>query len=103
VALAALLLVGRPLVRRLSVEIQPAASGALAAVGGPGGTLPQPPVGAPAQLAQGAAEEGYVKVDMVEGQVRAASLQRVGDLVDRHPEETLAVIRRWLAPEEPRA
>jgi flagellar M-ring protein FliF len=103
VALAALLFVGRPLVRRLSVEIQPAASGALAAVGGPGGTLPQPPAGAPAQLAQGASEEGYVKVDMVEGQVRAASLQRVGDLVDRHPEETLAVIRRWLAPEEPRA
>jgi flagellar M-ring protein FliF len=44
-----------------------------------------------------------VKVDMVEGQVRAASLQRVAELVDRHPEETLSVIRRWLAPEDPRS
>jgi flagellar M-ring protein FliF len=37
---------------------------------------------------------------MVEGQMRASSLQKVGELADRNPDETLAVIRRWLAPDD---
>jgi flagellar M-ring protein FliF len=74
--------------------------------------LPAPPpaatlIGA-ANLAQGegeqpganrAASESMVDVAQIEGQVRASSLRRLSELVDRHPREALAIVRGWLAQE----
>jgi len=40
-----------------------------------------------------------VSIGMVEGQMRASSIAKMQELVDRHPDETLAVVRRWMAPE----
>jgi flagellar M-ring protein FliF len=109
VALAAILLVGRPVAGRLVATLAPpAASGAsaLAAAGGAsaasalaaaGGGTP----GAPA-LPPGASEEAMVSLAMVEGQMRASSLAKLTELVQKHPDETLAVMRRWLTPEEAR-
>ena len=37
-----------------------------------------------------------IDVDRIEGRVRASSLRRVGEIVDRHPDETLAIVRTWL-------
>lgn len=37
-----------------------------------------------------------INVNRIEGQVRASSLKRVGEIVDRHPDETLAILRSWL-------
>ena len=41
-----------------------------------------------------------IDLAMVSGQIRISSLNTLADLVDKHPEETLAVVRRWLSPDE---
>uniref|UniRef100_UPI000662C05F hypothetical protein n=1 Tax=Acidisphaera rubrifaciens TaxID=50715 RepID=UPI000662C05F len=41
-------------------------------------------------------DESMVNVANIEGQMRASSLRRVGELVERHPEESVAIMRGWL-------
>ena len=40
--------------------------------------------------------ETFVALPHVRGQMRQSSLVAVAALVNKHPEETLAVLRRWL-------
>lgn len=104
VALAAILLLGRPVVGRLSAALapQPALAGPA-----PGGATPAAlPAGAEAAaLPQGAdpaalpPAEGMVSLAHVQGQMRASSLQTLTQLVQNHPDESLSVLRRWLSPE----
>ncbi len=44
---------------------------------------------------------GAVQVNLapVEGQMRASSLRRIGALVEKHPEETLSIMRGWMVQE----
>ena len=44
-------------------------------------------------------DESMVRIGSIEGEVRAASLRQVADLVERHPEESLAVMRSWMVKE----
>lgn len=110
VALLAILLVGRPAVSRLvTMAARPAlavdGSGVAAVAGGPGAggvaALPGQPGTGQAALA-GATEEdaAMVSLAMVEGQMRASSIARLQDLVDRHPEDALGVLRRWMTPDQ---
>ena len=119
VALLAILLVGRPVAGKLSATLTPprtalAAAGAAPAVeavagAGPAAAalpgsdappLPGAPAAAPAAL-PGAAHAGdLVSIANIEGQMRASSIARLHELVERHPDEALAVVRRWLTPEE---
>jgi flagellar M-ring protein FliF len=124
VALAAILLLLRPLVGRLGVALAApptlvvaGMAGALGAdgmpgmpvVAGPAGTAALP-AGAQAGTAlpgaagteEGAAQDQLVSVARVSGQMRASALQALAELVDRNPEQSAQVIRRWLAPEETR-
>ncbi|MBV1799250.1 flagellar M-ring protein FliF [Siccirubricoccus sp. G192] len=102
VALAAILLLGRPVVGRLSAALlpQPALAGA---AGAEGRTLAGeaaaalPGGGDPAALA---APDGLVSLAHVQGQMRASSLNALVQLVEHHPDESLAVLRRWLSPQE---
>ncbi len=107
VALVALLLVGRPVARRLAVAIAPPAAlaggpeGAALAAGGSaetaaGGVLPD---GTPAP-ALAADEEQTIALSHIEGRMRASSVTRLIELVQRNPDQSLVVIRRWLAPED---
>jgi flagellar M-ring protein FliF len=105
VGLAAILMVGRPVANRLVASLAPRQ--ALAAGGGAGTALPGQPgqqalPGQPGQQALPGPQEGeaMVTLAMVEGQMRASSIAKVQQLVDKHPEETLQVVRRWLAPED---
>lgn len=116
VALAAILLLGRPMVGRLGAALAPpvpalAAAGAGAAPGlaGPGGegvaALPGGAAGAPALPgaagAEGTAEgedEAMVSLAHVQGQMRASSLQALARVVGSNPDESLVVLRRWLSP-----
>ena len=41
-------------------------------------------------------DDGLVTLAKVDGQLRASSLRRLTDLVDKHPDETLAIIRGWI-------
>lgn len=44
-------------------------------------------------------EASMIDMDKVEGRVKASSVQKVGDLVDKHPQETVSVIRNWMYQE----
>jgi flagellar M-ring protein FliF len=107
VVLLALMFVLRPMVLRLSA-ISPdgmAAAGA-ALLAGPGGVSlsapmrlaaggPGAPPGAPAMLT----DESMVNMANVEGQLRASSLRKLSEMVEKHPEESLAIMRGWLTQE----
>jgi flagellar M-ring protein FliF len=98
-SLIVLLMVVRPLVRRVITPEKAAA--ALAAVTG-GGALPAPATanGADAGDAPLTAVPSQTTkmIDMaqVQGQVHAQSIQKVGELADRNPNETVSIIRSWL-------
>jgi flagellar M-ring protein FliF len=40
-----------------------------------------------------------IDINRVEGRVRASSLRKVGEIVDKHPEEAVSIIRSWLYQE----
>ncbi len=118
VALLAILLLGRPMVNRLGIALAPPPALAAAGVAGalPGGGMADPALGTPAgaaalpgapgapQLAgaggEAAGPDQLVHVARVEGQMRASALQELAQLVDANPEQSVAVLRRWLTPEE---
>jgi len=114
--LLALLLVLRPMVTRLTA-IAPGglalgdgtvtASGMLAGQGGvraamapnglvalaaPGG------VGGEASAAQ-LEDDAMISLSQIEGQMRASSLRKLADIVSKHPDETLTIMRGWMAQE----
>ena len=117
VVLAALLLVLRPMVLRLttitpsSVEDASAAAialtsdghtpsaapGSALAITGPGGT----PLAGPssAMLPRGMSEELMVRIGNIDGAMRASSLRTVTELIEKHPEESITVMRNWMAKE----
>ncbi len=80
---------------------------AMAALGGPQVTqIAMSPDGQPMQIAsQGGANlalpgpgELDQKIDIarIEGQVKASSVRRVSEFVDKHPEESVSILRGWL-------
>jgi flagellar M-ring protein FliF len=108
VAILVILLVVRPLVTRafenLPSGADQAGGGLLTAemagapqLTGPGGVpMPAGMMGVPDDLED--AEE-LIDIDKVEGRVKASSLRKIGEIVDKHPEEALSIIRNWLYQE----
>ncbi len=100
VAVLVILLVVRPLVTR-AFEAMPtgedallSSEGGVAQLTGPGG-VPMP---------MGSQEDDedldeLIDIDKVEGRVKASSLRKISDIVDKHPEEALSIIRTWLYQE----
>jgi flagellar M-ring protein FliF len=117
--LLTLLLVARPVARKLSLSLNPtpalagagggvgmvageAGAAALAGTGQPGDPA-LPPGEQPAGLlgAEGGGDpEQMVHLAHVRGQLRASSITRITALVDQYPDEALVAIRRWLTPED---
>lgn len=110
IAVLALLFVLRPMVTRLTA-LQPSplpSSQTAALLGGPA-SLP------PALAALGSSiasdggtgfgsmplleDESMVRVANIEGQLRASSIRRLTDLVEKHPEDCLLIVRGWMAQE----
>jgi flagellar M-ring protein FliF len=119
--LLTLLLVARPVARKLSLSLNPtpalAGAGAMGAAGmvtgeagaaalagtGQPGDPALPPGERPAGLlgAEGGSDsEEMVHLAHVRGQLRASSITRITALVDQYPDEALVAIRRWLTPED---
>jgi flagellar M-ring protein FliF len=127
VALLVILLVLRPLVTRVFAGLADGAAQAMQAgnaISGPnrqlsapanpiGSTSAQHQISAPdAQNAEVLAEaaeqslqlppsppppESLIDLDKVEGRVKASSVRKVGEIVDKHPEEALTILRGWMA------
>lgn len=111
-ALAALLLVLRPMVRHLTDPAHTALLAGGSSDGGPGRTLVDGVVGAdgatlrighdgaPAQARDADGEDdGLIDVRNIEGQMRSSSLRRLSELVTQHPEESLSIVRAWMQRE----
>ena len=43
--------------------------------------------------------EELIDIDRVEGRVKASSVKKVGEIVQKHPEEALAILRSWMYQE----
>jgi flagellar M-ring protein FliF len=99
VALVAILLLGRPAVRRLVTLAKPSQSGALAGAAGTAALAGSGGLPAVAGAA-GPEQDGMVTLAMVQGQMRASSINQIQQLVESNPEQSLNVIRRWIAPPE---
>ena len=118
VGLLVILLVVRPVLSRL-FESLPAAgailsgpagmlrdqSGAAAALTGPGMPgMEMSPEGMGA-LALPEEEEDdmldtMIDISRVEGRVRASSLRKIGEIVEKHPDEAVSIIRNWMYQEQ---
>jgi flagellar M-ring protein FliF len=110
IGLLALLLVLRPMINGI-VAMAPVGvnGGNLAAeLGGSGqlsGTVAgQGPSahglpGAPNNLLLGgpAEDDSMVDIDQIEGQIRASSLRKLSEMVEKHPSATLNILRGWMA------
>lgn len=59
--------------------------------GGPAGTLASPGVNA----------DGTVSIEGVDGQMRAEAITKVADRIEASPEESVLIIRNWLATPDP--
>lgn len=98
VGVLALLLVVRPMIMRLT----DVGGGGAARVGG-GRMVPQltGPEGASAgalpepELVNTELDE-MINLKQIEGRIKASSLKRISEIVEKHPEETLSIIRTWL-------
>ncbi len=92
--LVVVFMVVRPLVRRiLTPETPPAA------LTPPPGMMALPDnvtVGADGQTLVAATGANMIDVATIQGQVHAQSVHRVGELADRNPNETAAIVRQWL-------
>jgi flagellar M-ring protein FliF len=114
IGLVALLFVFRPMVTRLTTLAPAALPGAAlpeiaglatladaqgrpaegaALLQGPGGV---PLLAAPDGEAAFTEQEGLVSLGNVDGQLRASSIRRLTELVDKHPEESLSIVRAWM-------
>ena len=108
VAILVLLLVVRPLVGRMvdgGGDAAAAGVGRLpghSSTGGGHAALTGPPQDVDGQLdSDEVADEIEQMIDLnkVEGRVRASSVHKIGEIVDKHPDEAVAIIRNWLYQE----
>ncbi len=105
VAILFLLLVVRPLVSRavesLAAQAAAADGRALGTAGGQallGAAMPPAPsLGMLPEELESVDE--LIDIDKVEGRVKASSIRKIGEIVEKHPEEALSIIRNWMYTE----
>lgn len=106
--LLTLLLVARPVARKLAISMNPMPAlagagggvGALDANGVPVAISGEAPVMLPPGVEPGSEEERMIHLAHVQGQMRASSIARITQLVEENPDQALQVVRRWLTPED---
>jgi len=109
VVVLALLLVVRPMAMRLAVAGAGAddmlmmsesgsGGGMVMAAAGPGGAIRA--LAGPGGAAGGdGADDSMVEMANIEGQIRASSLRKLVEMVERHPDATLSIMRGWMNTE----
>ena len=102
VAILVILLVVRPLVSR-AFESIPAAAAAGERLLADQAAAAAAALTAPGVSAEAAVEEEQfeelIDIDRVEGRVKASSVKKVGEIVEKHPDEALSIIRSWMYQE----
>ena len=98
-----LLLVVRPLVRRIlspderAVAALPGGGAAAESLAAPAGAAAIAADGADlSKAAETSKTSQMIDIAQIQGQVHAQSVQKVGELADKNPRETVSIIRSWL-------
>jgi flagellar M-ring protein FliF len=78
-----------------SMNISGGNAGSITSTGGPNVSL----VGGDEAVAISNRTSAMIDIAQVQGQVHAQSVQKVGELADKNPNETVAIIRTWLHEE----
>lgn len=108
--LLVLLLVVRPLLSRAFDAAKagpegaaqlpaPGVAGRLPGPAGTAGALAGPPGSVVPAGAAAAAEESMIDIGSIEGRVKASSIKKIGEIVDKHPDEAVAIVRNWMYQE----
>lgn len=99
VAILIILLVVRPLVSR-AFEILPATLAEGRMLADQSSAAAAAALIAPGSETPGTDDyEELIDIDRVEARVKASSLKKVGEIVEKHPEEALTIIRTWMYAE----
>ena len=70
---------------------------AIPQAGAQGGQIAyDPQTGQPLALPSPEGEEHRIDIARIEGQVKASSVRQVAEFVERHPEESVSILRSWL-------
>jgi flagellar M-ring protein FliF len=113
VAMLFILLVVRPLLMRVLENNAAAAAGGSNLLAGPQRGSSAPALPAPAGLnaapavsggnammsaaaAERDAQDAMIDIGQVEGRVAASSIRKIGEIVEKHPEEAVAIVRSWM-------
>ena len=40
--------------------------------------------------------EQMIDINKIEGRVRASSVRKIGEIIQKHPEEAVSIVRNWL-------
>ncbi len=99
-----LLLVVKPIVAKAIEGTPQRASGSRASLPGVSGkaalTGPSEETRTAIAMAGGdVPHDEMINIDRVDGRMKASSVKHVGEIVDKHPEESLAIVRGWLHSE----
>ena len=80
-------------------------TGGIPVIAGPNGMMALPAPGGTSGGVAGDAsaarleDESMISMNQIEGQMRASSLRKLAEVVGRHPDETLTIMRGWMAQE----
>jgi len=88
--------VARPLLKNATGGVMPMLTNAMGGGGGGGGGQS---AGGDLTLALpggGGDSEGRIDMAKIEGQVKVSSVKRVSEFVDKHPDESVSILRSWL-------
>jgi flagellar M-ring protein FliF len=96
IGLLILMLVIKPMIGRFLDTAKNLGGGlpALATAGGPATALPAPGANAIARAPQQQGE--MIDIGQVDGRVAASSIKKIGEIVDKHPDEAVAIVRSWM-------
>ncbi|HEX4191701.1 MAG TPA: flagellar basal-body MS-ring/collar protein FliF [Stellaceae bacterium] len=98
IGLLILMLVVKPMFGRFldtAKNLGPTGMPALAAAGGAPMALPAP--GGTAVARAPAPQQGeMIDIGQVDGRVAASSIKKIGEIVEKHPDEAVAIVRSWM-------
>jgi flagellar M-ring protein FliF len=57
----------------------------------------------PSEGGDGEPLDSMLDVAQVEGRVQASSIRKIGDIIDKHPEEAVSIIRSWMYQDQPQS
>jgi flagellar M-ring protein FliF len=98
IGLLILMLVIKPMIGRFlatAKDLGSSAAPAFAAAGAPATALP-PPQGTAIARTPPPPQGEMIDIGQVEGRVAASSIKKIGEIVDKHPDEAVAIVRSWM-------